>query len=213
MRRVGARFRVTVIAATLALVAMNGCASGEVVPLAGESEVRSATDRELSPADGRAHMPLAVREGPRTETTYAVPHVQLNVSLVPEVDEELRRRIYSLPGVVERETIVSISGTSALWLAEPFELVNPDATLRDREFAHLHPDGSLHAVLPVERARDAITAKWAEFHPWVGSAEMWDGMVMLYTPQDMDELESTWQLVVDSYNFVTGQAVDAGDFA
>ena len=155
---------------------------------------------------------LPVRSGPRTETSYTVPHVQHRVDPVLEVDRELRRRIYSLPGVEERETIVSINGTSAVWLTETFELADPATTLREREFAHVHPDGSLHAVLPVERALEATAAKWAELHPWVGRDDFWDGIVMLYTPQSLEELEVTWQLVVDSYNFVTGQDVDADGF-
>lgn len=161
-------------------------------------------------ADAPAELPI--RPGERTVTSYTVPHVQHNVDPVPEVDAELRRRIYSLPDLEERESIVSISGTSALWLADGVEVIEPDAMLREREFAHLHPDGSLHAVLPVDRAVMAIEAKWAEFHPWVGRADFWDGMVMLYTPQTMQELDVTWQLVVDSYNLVTGRDVDADDY-
>ena len=70
---------------------------------------------------------------------------------------------------------------AGLWLGPAAP--EPAAVLREREFAHIHPDGSLHLVLPVDRAREAIDAKWAEFHPWVGRDDFWDGMVMLYTPQ------------------------------
>jgi len=132
---------------------------------------------------------------------------------VPEVDAELRRRIYSLPGIEERETIVSFAGTSALWLSDEFDLRDPATTLRQREFGHIHPDGSLHTVLPVDLALEATEAKWAELHPWVGREDFWDGMVMLYTPQSFDELEVTWRLVVDSYNFVTDQDLNPADFA
>lgn len=155
---------------------------------------------------------LPIREGTRTETSHNVPHVQHFVSPVEDVDAELRRRIYSLPGVESRETIVSFTGTTALWLSDDVDFVDPAITMREREFAHIHVDGSLHAVLPVERAVEATTAKWAELHPWVGRDDFWDGLVMLYTPQTFEELEVTWQLIVDSYNLVTGEAVDAGDF-
>lgn len=156
---------------------------------------------------------LPVRPGPRTETSHGVPHVQHFVDAVPEIDDELRDRIYSLPGIESRETIVSFSGTTALWLTEDFDFADEQTTLREREFAHIHPDGSLHTVLPVERAREATTAKWAELHPWVGREDFWDGMVMLYTPQNSEELDVTWQLIVESYNFVTGQSVDPSEFA
>lgn len=167
------------------------------------------TDDTAASADAPA---LPERSGPRTETTHSVPHVQAFVDPVPEVDAELRRRIYTLPGVENRETIVSLTGTTALWLREDFEPSGMAATLREREFGHVHTDGSLHTVLPVDRAIEATTAKWAELHPWVGSEDVWDGMVMLYTPQSFDELEVTWQLIVESYNFVTGQSLDPSDF-
>jgi len=32
--------------------------------------------------------------------------------------------------------------------------------------------------------------------------------VMLYTPQTLDELETILQLIIDSYNFVTGGTID-----
>lgn len=34
---------------------------------------------------------------------------------------------------------------------------------------------------------------------------------MLYTPQTHDELETVLQLIVDSYNFVTGGTIDLTD--
>jgi phospholipase/carboxylesterase len=32
---------------------------------------------------------------------------------------------------------------------------------------------------------------------------------MLYTPRTMDELDVIWQLIVDSYNYVTGRSITA----
>ena len=75
------------------------------------------------------------------------------------------------------------------------------------EFAHIHPDGSLHAPLPVERAVEAVENGWAELHPWADREAFPDGFVLLFTPQAADELEVTLQLVVESYNHVTGRAV------
>ncbi|MGH2398006.1 MAG: hypothetical protein ACRDFW_13745, partial [bacterium] len=53
-----------------------------------------------------------------------------------------------------------------------------------------------------------IEAGWAEPHPmaqYMGN----EGMVMLYTPRTMEELDVIFQLIVDSYNFVTGRNVNA----
>ena len=69
-------------------------------------------------------------------------------------------------------------------------------------------DGSLHASLSPERARAAIEASWAEPHPMalmMGN----EGMVMLYTPRTLAELDTIFQLIVDSYNYVTGRAITA----
>lgn len=56
-----------------------------------------------------------------------------------------------------------------------------------REFAHIHPDGSLHIALSPERAQEAIAAGWVEPHP-IAAYMGWEGMVMLYTPRDIAEL-------------------------
>jgi phospholipase/carboxylesterase len=51
---------------------------------------------------------------------------------------------------------------------------------------------------------------WAEPHPiahYLGN----EGMVMLYTPLDMDELDVVFELILDSYNFVTGRDLSPED--
>ncbi len=191
------RLRASTIGLLICVAMLATCGSSE--PVANEPVVGEPVEKRTLP----------VRPGPRTETTYSVPHVQVFVDPVPEVDAELRRQIFSLPDVERRESITSIKGTDALWL-EPAAGA-PFVTLREREFAHIHPDGSLHLVLPLERALEAIETKWAEFHPWVASEDMWEGMVMLYTPQSAEEAEITLQLVVDSYNFVTGRSITIDD--
>ncbi len=137
-----------------------------------------------------------------------MPHAQIGVTPVPEVDRELRRRAYLLPGVLDRPTVISVPGARALWLADDVDLLRPQVILRGREFAHIHPDGSLHAILSPERAREAIDAGWAEPHPIVEYLGL-PGLVMLYTPVTMEELDVVVELIVDSYNFVTGRSIDA----
>ena len=134
--------------------------------------------------------------------------MQIDVALEPAVDRELRRRVYALPGVLDRTSVISIPGARALWLADDVDLKKPEAILRGREFAHIHPDGSLHATLPEDLAREAIEAGWGEPHPIARQLGM-PGLVMLYTPLTIQELDVVVRLVVDSYNFVTGRSVDA----
>ena len=60
-----------------------------------------------------------------------------------------------------------------------------------REFAHIHPDGSLHVWAPVDLALEVHEAKWGEIHPWVDQEGFWDGVVMVFTPETFEELEIT----------------------
>ena len=155
---------------------------------------------------------LPKRSGPRPLTHKGMPHAADRRAPVPEVHAELFRRCFSLPDVSNRPTVISVPGARALWLDEDLPLAHPEMIARGREFAHIHLDGSLHVSLPPERAREAIEARWAEPHPmalYIGN----EGMVMLYTPRSMEELDVIFQLVVDSYNFVTGRSVNAVEIA
>lgn len=141
-----------------------------------------------------------------------MPHAQIGVTPEPRVHEELFRRAFAIAGVENRHSVISVPGARALWLADEVEVARPEAILRGREFAHIHPDGSLHATLSPDRAAEAIAVGWAEPHPLAEPLGL-PGLVMLYTPRTLAELDVIFALVVDSYNFVTGRAVDAGAVA
>lgn len=148
---------------------------------------------------------LPQRKGPPTETTNEVPHMQIDVEPVPEVYDEMFRRIYSIPGLEERNSI--FSPYRALWVSEDLNYVQEKAYISGREYAHIHPDGSLHIFLEPERALEAIETGWAADHPFD-----LEGFVMLFTPQSFDELNVTFQLIVDGFNYVTGQEILAIDY-
>jgi phospholipase/carboxylesterase len=156
--------------------------------------------------------PLPQRAGPHTKTTGTVPHTQIGVDPVAEVNDELFRRAYALPGIEDRPTIVSLPGGRGMWLDDSIPVVHPEAIVSGREFAHIHTDGSLHAPLPLDRALEVEETGWGERHPWADKREGWEGFVMLYTPQSMAELDITFQLIVESYNYVTGQNVQVATF-
>ncbi|MCF7561423.1 DUF5519 family protein [Sabulilitoribacter multivorans] len=154
---------------------------------------------------------LPQRPGSRPETTTDIPHIQIGVELVPEVNDELFRRVYSIPGIENRQSV--IAGWRSLWLTEEVTVIVPDAIIDGREFGHIHDDGSLHIFLEPSRSHEAVETCWAIFHPFtVQNLLGWDGFVMLYTPQSFDELDVTFQLIVDGYNYVTGQNLLATDF-
>ena len=153
---------------------------------------------------------LPERQSPRPETTGSVPHQQIGVDPVPDVNEELFRRAFALPGVENRPSTFSLPGARGLWINESVTIVRQDQIVSGREFAHIHPDGSLHASLPLDRAREAVDAGWAEPQPIADQLGV-PGLVMIFTPQTHEELKSVLQLIVDSYNFVTGSKIDVAD--
>lgn len=155
-------------------------------------------------------VPLPRRTGPRPPTHQGMPHTQIGVRPVPEINAELFRRCFSLPGVVNRPTVISVPGARALWLDETVTHVRPGIIVAGREFTHIHPDGSMHLTLPPERAQEAIDAGWAEPHPIARQMGL-EGMVLVYTPRTFEELEVLWSLVLDAYCHVTERSRSALD--
>ncbi len=147
---------------------------------------------------------LPVRETPIPRTTNGVPHVQIGVKPVPEISAELLRRVSAIPGIEIQNSILSLPGALGFWVTEDVMLTRPEVIVRGREFAHLHPDGSLHASLPPALADQAVQRGWAVHHPWADRRPDWRGFVMIYTPVSFDELEVVFNLILRSYEFVAG---------
>ena len=148
-----------------------------------------------------------MRDGARPETTSGVPHVQIGIQPVPELSEEMLRQVADFPGVVLGATRVSLPGAVGFQLTSDVQIAHPQAIVGGREFAHLHPDGSLHASLHPDTARAAIDAGWAVAHPWADQRAGWEGFVMIYTATTDAELDVVLQLVRSSYMFVTGRSL------
>ncbi|MCZ7532634.1 MAG: DUF5519 family protein [Acidimicrobiia bacterium] len=142
---------------------------------------------------------LQRRPGPRPRTHNAPPHTQIDAEPVPELIAELASRCFALPHVAEAPTRISVPGARAL-VATPIAPFDTTKAMIGREFAHIHPDGSMHLVIPPETAKEAIDAGWVEPHPM---AKFFNpGAVMVYTPRDPAELEVTWKLVQASHTYV-----------
>jgi luciferase-like monooxygenase len=147
---------------------------------------------------------LPIRLGDRPRTTPTNPHTQLDQqpSDLRWVDE-LASRVFSLPGVVEEPSRISVPGARALVLAPGEPTGPPEAFLIDREFAHLHPapDHSLHAMLPTDTVTEAVAAGWAEPHPVALRGLIPPTAVMLYAPRDESELAVIERLIRASHAF------------
>jgi hypothetical protein len=147
---------------------------------------------------------LPQRPGPRPTTTPTNPHTQLDQQ--PDGTEQrdmLAAEVFSWPGVVERPSRISVPGARALWLDEGVPAGPVEAFMVGREFAHLHPgaDQSLHAMLPLELAKEAVDAGWAEPHPVARLGLIPMTAVMLYAPRDDAEREVVAGLVQASYDY------------
>ena len=147
---------------------------------------------------------LPSRAGDRPRTTPTNPHTQLDQQPTDlRWVEELARRVFALPGVVEQPSQNSVPGARALVLAPGEPTGPPEAFLIGREFAHLHPapDHSLHAMLPTETVTEAVAAGWAEPHPVAMRGLIPSTAVMLYAPRDEAELDVIEMLVRASHAF------------
>lgn len=148
---------------------------------------------------------LPIRTGPKPYTSSHVPHVQVGVEPDPDISKELLRRVSRIPGVEIRDTVMSIPGALGFRVARNVELTRIELGVRQREFGHMHPDGSLHTFLSPQLAAKAVNAGWAVHHPWSRKWPKWKGFVLIYTPKSRRDLQVVVQLVTESYKFVTAR--------
>jgi hypothetical protein len=137
-----------------------------------------------------------------------MPHQQLDQSSPPELQEELWTRMAALDGVHTGRSAVSLPDSRAVHFDPELAVGPPEAFMAGTEFAHLHgpTDGSLHLMLPLPVAVEAIREGWAEPHPMARVGAAPPNLVMLYGPRDHAELEIVRGLVASSYAFARGWA-------
>ncbi|GAA1846087.1 hypothetical protein GCM10009836_27090 [Pseudonocardia ailaonensis] len=78
----------------------------------------------------------------------------------------------------------------------------PEACFLKTEFAHLHPDGSLHLCLPPDLAYDALLKGWAVAHPLAG-VRLSAGMVLVPAPRDAAEAQVVETILAASRSYAT----------
>lgn len=152
---------------------------------------------------------LPVRPGRRPQTTLVNPHAQIGVDVIPVLQADLVRRAFALPDVEDRPTVVSVPGSRDLWLRDGLPLAHPELARgpSGRGFAHIHPDGSLHAIMEPTRAEEATRAGWTEPHPMAARMGL-RGRVKLYSARDSAELDVLFSLIVETYTYWTGRLLD-----
>ena len=146
---------------------------------------------------------LPKRQTPVPQTTNGVPHVQIGVEPNQALNAELLRRVANIKGIEVKDTIISLPGALGFFVTRDVPLARPEVIVRGREFAHIHPDGSLHASLEPELAAEAARLGWAVPHPWANRRRGWEGFVMIFTASTADEVDTVFELVKASFEYVT----------
>lgn len=148
---------------------------------------------------------LPARIGARPETTKRLPHSQLTQHGPDQVIEKLHEFCFSLPGVNNEQSGISVPGSRALVMHEEHEC-NHEAFMIGREFAHIHPhpdNGSMHVQLPKDDAVEVVSKGWGEDHYLVTQGQWPAGLVMVFSPRNDDELETVKLIVQRSYAHAT----------
>jgi hypothetical protein len=153
-------------------------------------------------------MTLPTRNGDRPRTGPSVPHVQLSQNSPARLTGTLKEWMAtSLPGTVIRPSEISEPGSLAFFLdgtpPPPGAVLLPPRLTA--EFAHVHPDGSLHLALSATDQDMVIAAGWGERHP-LHSPTI--NVVMLYGPRTDDELMVAKTVIAASYRYATGRTLE-----
>jgi phospholipase/carboxylesterase len=145
---------------------------------------------------------LPPRTGTPPDVTAGIPQLQETQTAPAALQEQLFARLAAFPDVTTGPTKVGVEGTRALLLdrgaaaGSDTAFILPD----DGEFAHQHPDGSLHVVLPDAQAYDALAKGWAVAHPLAG-VRLSPGMVQVYGPRVEAELEVVAGMAAASHRY------------
>lgn len=147
---------------------------------------------------------LPARHGAAPKVSVTTPHQQESQNAPVALQEALFSRVATLAGVATQSSAISVPGARAFVL-DPGEARGPAEAFMVAdvgEFAHLHPgyDGSMHLVLPVPLAHDALVKGWAVAHPLAG-IRLTAGAVMIFGPRDEGELEIVSGIVRASHSF------------
>lgn len=151
------------------------------------------------------------RTGCRPTTNPCLPHSQTSQNSPDDIWETFRERIHRQfsSRCTFGRSHVSLPTSEALHIVEGVPVSHP---LVEREFAHLHAkgEGSMHLVLSPLDAKVLIDAQWGEFHLLAGAKAFGSaskplpiGLVMLYAPRTMEEIDICMEVLEASYKYAT----------
>ena len=144
------------------------------------------------------HFELPERTGPAPEVNPGMPHLQLTENSGDEIYAQLAEWLFTLDGVEEGRSRVSIPSSRAAWINElP---INPIA---QREFTHIHTEpgpGSQHIPLPAVVAEEVLAKGWGVEHPtnpYIHDFEL----LMIYAPRTEEELEAVKAIISQAFDW------------
>lgn len=152
---------------------------------------------------------LPARQGPEPRVDRLYPCLQCEDGAPVAVRERLLSRAGTLEGVHVQPTGFSIPG-EALVLDEALAKGKPEAFVREREFAIVREEGSVHLTLDPGWGQKVLNKGWAVIHPlaiYMAGAISPQSLI-LYAPRNERELETIWKIIQAAHSFACGRVGD-----
>lgn len=147
---------------------------------------------------------LPKREGKAPEVEVKYPCLQKEEMSPEHLRNELLDRAVGLPGVSLKPTDLNVPAL-ALNMEDTTDGTE-EAFIRDKEFALIRTDGSIHMPLELAWGEHVLKRGWACIHPLViyMAGALPPQNFIVYAPRDEEELNIVWRIVQCSYYYATG---------
>lgn len=152
---------------------------------------------------------LLARQGLKPRVNLRYPCLQLEDCASAEVRAQLLELAKTLEGVCVQQTTFSLTG-DALVLEEERAKGKPEAFVREREFAIIREEGSVHLNLDPGWGQKVLHKGWASIHPlalYMAGAVPPQSLI-LYAPRNEKELKTIWKIIQAAYSFACGRVGD-----
>lgn len=156
--------------------------------------------------------PLPEREGERPVVPGFVAPQRQMTDRGPRNAEMKQRLIEYQEKVVDANSSLIFNddsrlegrGSPALWFAVSRDRHIPAYLKKTKgEFAHVHPEGTMHVTLSLVDAEELVRRGWGERHPLSGVKGFWPlSYVLVYAPRDDAEFEVCKRVIEASIRFI-----------
>ncbi len=152
---------------------------------------------------------LLARQGSKPGIDPRYPCLQLEDHASAELREQILEMAETLEGVCVRQTRLSVTG-DALVLEEALAKGKPEAFVREREFAIVREEGSVHLTLDPRWGQKVLQKGWAVIHPLARymAGAIPPQSLILYAPRNEKELKTIWKIIQAAYCFACGRVGD-----